>query len=80
MVYIKNNYVILKKSDVLTCSEWCNCDICLYHVLPRFKYNKQYVIETNASSFFKWEDAKRLLMFLVLICLLMRVSEPIPYN
>ena len=74
MVYMKNNYVILKDSDVLTLWYF------LYHFLPRFKYNKQYVIETNASSFFKWEDAKRLLMFLVLIYLLMRVSEPIPYN
>ena len=74
MVYIKSNYVILKDSDVLT--SW----YFLYHFLLRFKNNKQYVIDTNASSFFKWEDAKRLLLFLVLICLLMRVSEPIPYN
>jgi hypothetical protein len=46
-----------------------HCGIFLYYLLPRFKNNKQYVIDTNASLFFKWEDAKRLLMFLVLICL-----------
>jgi len=53
------NYISLKDSDVLTLRYFF-----VFILLPRIKNSKQYIIETNASSFFKWDDVKRLLMYL----------------